>query len=183
MNPLTDPRWRPRFRPVVNQRVRVIAFAVVPQPGRYELAPETSLSIVWMIRQPDSQKTASGVLFGSTNTGTNLPVDMLPLPCTGADKHNRHGSVGNIVVAYLLAYCGGLEAGIIYVSSVDRPVHDPLAHHAHEPLLVLNILFVKADEYFMLQSPACRHYHPRAINVSDGITSCHARTIVTTTGG
>ena len=109
---------------------------------------QPSLAIVGVIGQQNADEAASGVLAGLPNAGADFPVHMLSLPGAGANQHDGHGRIGYVIVAYLLSHSRGFEVGVIYVSRINRPVHDAPAHHAHEPFLVPDILLVKADENF-----------------------------------
>ena len=71
---------------------------------------------------------------------------MLPLPSTRTNEHDRYCCVTNKLIANLLSNRFGGSALVVYVSVVDRLVDEIRSHHLSEPLFVLLIFVMKADE-------------------------------------
>ena len=88
-----------------------------------------------MIGQQDTQQPAALVEECVSETRSNLPVDMLPLPSALTDQNHSHGRFPNESIADVLPNRLGVETLVVYVTILDRLVDNVALHHADEKVL------------------------------------------------
>lgn len=71
---------------------------------------------------------------------------MLPLPGFRPNEDNSDRRVPNVVVPDFLANRGRLDVRVVNVADLHGAIDNAFAHHAHEPVLVLDIVLMEADE-------------------------------------
>ena len=132
----------------MNGRKWVVAPAVVREPRGYQAGVAFSIPEVRMGWKTNPQQAASVIVSGINQTCGDLPVDVLSLPGATANQNYRYGGVCNVLIADSPSDLVDGQALVDYVAGIDRLVHDAVAHHSDEPVLVLLVFpMVVADEY------------------------------------
>jgi len=92
-----------------------------------------------MVRQPDAEETAPRIAARMSQTGTYLPIHMLPLPGAWADQHHGDVGVGYVIVSYPAPDFVKGQIAVNNVARVDRPVDYVTPQHSDESFLVCHV--------------------------------------------
>ena len=137
--------------PIVDERVRII-FRVVVRQTRGESDGDCVSCHDWSDLEAGCPAVrTSGSALVLLMLRTDLPIHVHSLPGAWAYQHDRNRGVSECTRRESsVAPLPSSVQCVIDVPCIDRPVHDALSRHADEIFLVIDVLFVKADEHLML---------------------------------